>query len=127
MFRPWFAMPLFCGIALFAQSSEQSKSPDETKTHQLGDIGERIVRFVMRSESVGFTGSVIVAKDGKVVAAVGVGSADLADKVPNTPATLFEIASATKQLTAAACVRLAQDGKLQLDDTIDKHLPDVPE
>lgn len=65
----------------------------------------------------------LAAIDGKVVAAVGVGHADLAGEVPNTPATLFEIASLTKQFTGAAAARLAADGKLSLDDPISRFLP----
>ena len=54
-------------------------------------------------------------------------SADLAGKVPNTPSTLFEIGSATKQFTSAAALRLVEQRKLLLDDSIARYLPGVPE
>lgn len=98
----------------------------EGGVHRAGDLGRRIVGFAERAEAAGFTGAVSAAKGGTVVAAVGVGTADLEGKVPNTPATLFEIASATKPFTAAATVRLAQEGRLGLDDSIAVHLPGVP-
>lgn len=98
----------------------------ETQTVQVGEEGARIVGFVKKCERIGFSGAVLAARNGRVVAAVAVGSADLEGKEPNTPATLFEIASATKQFTAAAVLRLVQDGKLKLDDPIGKALPGVP-
>jgi CubicO group peptidase (beta-lactamase class C family) len=45
----------------------------------------------------------------------------------NSAATLFEIGSCTKPITAAACLRLQQRGQLSLDDPINKHLNAVPE
>jgi CubicO group peptidase (beta-lactamase class C family) len=99
----------------------------EDRTFSAGDAGRRIVEFASRAESTGFSGAVLAATGGRVVAAVGVGSADLAGKVPNTPSTLFEIASATKPFTAAAVLRLVQQGRLRLDDPIARHLPGVPE
>ena len=100
--------------------------PSEDEVVCVGQAGKEIVDWVRRSESLGFTGAVLAAKDGEVVAAVAVGSADLKGKVPNTPATLFEIASATKQFTGAAAALLTQEGKLDLDASIDEHLPKVP-
>ncbi len=99
----------------------------ETETVAAGELGERVVRYARRAEAFGFSGAVLAGKGGRVVAAVGVGSSDLAGKEPNTPATLFEVASVTKQFTAAAVLRLVQEGKLKLDDPIDTILPDVPE
>jgi len=72
-------------------------------------------------------GAVLVARDGAIVTEIAVGSADLEGTVPITTETLFEIASLTKQFTAAAVMRLVQDGTLKLDDPISKHLPGVPE
>jgi CubicO group peptidase (beta-lactamase class C family) len=99
----------------------------EDRDYADGDVGRRIVEFVKRADSVGFSGAVLAATRGKVVAAVGVGGADLEGKVPITPSTLFEIGSATKQFTAAAVLRLVEQGKLKLDDSIALHLPAVPE
>lgn len=112
-------------VALSARAAPP-QGIDETATLEAGDAGRRIVTLARAYESVGFTGAVLAARRGEVVAAVGVGSSDLEGKRPNTPATLFEIASATKQFTAAAAVRLAQDGKLDLDAPIARYLAGVP-
>jgi len=54
------------------------------------------------------------------------GNAQLEFGIPITPATKFEAGSVSKQFTAAAVLRLAQQGKLSLDDDIRKHAPEVP-
>jgi len=101
--------------------------PPETEAYFSGEVGRRVVEFARACESVGFSGAVLAAKDGAVLAAVGVGSADLEGTTPITPATLFEIASVTKPFTALAVMQLAQDGRLSLDDPIGKHLPGIPD
>jgi CubicO group peptidase (beta-lactamase class C family) len=117
------SMAVFLGAGCAGLGNE----PREEATYSAGDVGRRIVDFVQSSEATRFSGAVLAAKDGRVVAAVGVGHADLAGKLRNTPGTLFEIASATKQFTAAAVLRLVQEKRLGLDDSIAKHLPGVPE
>ncbi|MGC2745345.1 MAG: serine hydrolase domain-containing protein, partial [Candidatus Angelobacter sp.] len=73
-----------------------------------------------------FMGSVLVAKDGKAVFSKSYGMADLEWSVPNSPTTRFNIASMTKQFTAASILLLEDRGKLKTDDLVKKYLPDVP-
>ncbi|MEO8578367.1 MAG: serine hydrolase domain-containing protein, partial [Gemmatimonadales bacterium] len=54
------------------------------------------------------------------------GIADLEHSVPITPETIFEAGSVSKQFTAAAILRLVQQGKLSLDDDVRKYVPEVP-
>lgn len=54
------------------------------------------------------------------------GMADLEHNIANTPETVFEAGSVSKQFTAAAILLLVQDGKLSLDDDIRKYLPEIP-
>lgn len=91
-----------------------------------GPAGERIATYAEAAAAFGFAGAIIAARDGKVVAALGVGTADVAGKVQNDARTLFEFASVTKQFTAAAVLVLVQAGKLRLDDSIHEHLPGIP-
>lgn len=55
------------------------------------------------------------------------GMAELEHGVPNTPQTVFEAGSVSKQLTAAAVVLLAQEGRLSLDDDVRKYIPELPD
>jgi len=73
-----------------------------------------------------FMGSVLVAKGGKIVFSKGYGMADLEWDVPNFPTTRFNIASMTKQFTAASIFLLEDRGKLKTDDLVKKYLPDAP-
>jgi CubicO group peptidase (beta-lactamase class C family) len=53
--------------------------------------------------------------------------ADLEHDVANTPETIFEAGSVSKQFTAAAVLLLARDGKLSLDDPVRKYIPELPD
>lgn len=70
--------------------------------------------------------AVLVARDGKVVFQGGFGFADLEQESLVTPETKFRIGSVSKQFTAAAILRLADDGKLALTDKLDKFFPNFP-
>jgi CubicO group peptidase (beta-lactamase class C family) len=67
-----------------------------------------------------------IVKDGKLVYKRSFGMANLDYDVPNTPLTLFNLASASKPFTAFSIALLAQQGKLSLDDDIRKYVPEMP-
>ncbi len=91
-----------------------------------GELGTKIDEFVSRLVPWGFSGAIIVAKDGKVVLAKGYGLANREKQIPFTPETVSSIGSITKQFTAAAILELEMQGKLKVSDPISKYLPDVP-
>src|SRR4051812_43380333 len=70
--------------------------------------------------------AMLVARDGDILFQGGAGYADLADKTPVTPQTKFRIGSVSKQFTAAAILRLAEENKLALTDKLSKFYPDFP-
>jgi CubicO group peptidase (beta-lactamase class C family) len=70
--------------------------------------------------------AVAVAQDGKVAFARGYGLADLARRTPITPRTVFDIASTSKQFTAACVLLLAQRGRLSLADDVRRYVPELP-
>ncbi len=67
--------------------------------------------------------SMAVVKDGEVVYAKGFGFRDLESGAPMTPNTKVGIGSVTKSFTALATMMLVEEGKLSLDDPVDKFLP----
>jgi CubicO group peptidase (beta-lactamase class C family) len=71
--------------------------------------------------------SIAVIRDGAIVFERGYGLANMDWGIPNTPATVFNIASLSKQFTAACILLLAEDGKLSLDDDIRTWLPELPD
>ena len=71
--------------------------------------------------------SVSVIRDGHIIYSRGYGHAQIEHGVPVTPATVFHVASVSKQFTAMAVTMLAADGALGLDDPVQQHLDFVPD
>lgn len=67
--------------------------------------------------------SVGVVYDQQLVWASGFGFADIARKIPMTPQTKFRMASHSKMFAAIAIMQLREEGKLKLDDPVEKYLP----
>jgi CubicO group peptidase (beta-lactamase class C family) len=65
----------------------------------------------------------LVARHGKVAYVATVGYRDLAKKTPMTEDTIFAIASMSKPITCVAAMMLVEEGKLNLDDPVDKYVP----
>ena len=86
-------------------------------------VGTRL-RELTNGETSGV--AVLIARDGKIVFQGGFGLADLAARTPVTPETKFRIGSITKQFTAAAILKLAEEKKLALTDPLAKFFPDFP-
>ena len=82
--------------------------------------------YLSKSVANGYSGSVLVAKEGEIVFSKGYGWADRSLKIRNTPATVFNIGSVTKQFTAAAILKLMEDQKLDVSDNIEKYFPQAP-
>jgi CubicO group peptidase (beta-lactamase class C family) len=70
--------------------------------------------------------ALVVEREGKLVHAAGYGMADLANAIPNTPTTVFGLASVTKQFTAFCIFLLESRGKLKLSDDIRKYVSEIP-
>lgn len=71
--------------------------------------------------------SVAVVKDGAIIYKNGYGMANLEYDIPNSPNTIFHIASVSKQFTVFSILLLEKEGKLSLEDDIRKHIPEVPD
>ncbi len=67
---------------------------------------------------------IAVSKRGRVIYAEAFGVVDKQNATGATPRSVLQIASVTKQFTAAAILRLAERGALSLDDPIDKYVPE---
>ncbi len=75
----------------------------------------------------GFNGGILVAKNGEIIYEKYVGNRDIRKKDdPITDTTAMHIASTSKTFTAVAILRLVQEQKLSLDDSIQKFFPGLP-
>lgn len=88
-------------------------------------VADSVLASYNKPGSPGVT--VLVSKDGKVIYQKSGGYANIAKGELINNKTLFNLASDTKQFTAACIVMLSQKGKLKLDDKLSKYFPDFPE
>lgn len=117
---------LLAGWIAVATLASSFASPVERKTIVSGPKGGELDRYLQRCELFGFSGSVLVARGKEVLLRKGYGEARPGEEVPNTPETLYDIASASKQFTATAILKLEAERKLSTNDSIAMHLADVP-
>jgi CubicO group peptidase (beta-lactamase class C family) len=85
------------------------------------DLAARMDRFVADSMP-GFSGTVAASRGGVRVLSRGYGVAYREEHVPATPRTRFLIGSLTKQMTAAAVMKLQERGRLRVHDPVCRHL-----
>jgi D-alanyl-D-alanine carboxypeptidase len=71
--------------------------------------------------------SLAVVKEGKIIRQKGYGLANAELMVPSTPETIYQLASTTKNFAGAALMLLVQEGKLSLDDKVNKLLAGLPD
>jgi CubicO group peptidase (beta-lactamase class C family) len=89
-------------------------------------ITSKLDEYMNAAAKQGFTGSALVARDGKVIFSKGYGMANAEWDIPNTPQTKFRLGSVTKQFTAASILLLQERGKLAVQDPICKYIADCP-
>ncbi|MDF1516768.1 MAG: serine hydrolase domain-containing protein [Lutibacter sp.] len=88
---------------------------------------EKIQNYTSQlSRQYGFNGSILIAKNGKILFEEHIGRKDLRLKDPIDSTSIYQLASVSKQFTAAAILLLYQEGKLDIDDFASKYLTDFP-
>ncbi|HKP70076.1 MAG TPA: serine hydrolase [Pyrinomonadaceae bacterium] len=73
-----------------------------------------------------FSGTILVARDGKPIFSKGYGMANYEWDIPNSPQTIFRLGSITKQFTSASIMLLQERGKLSTSDPICKYVTECP-
>jgi CubicO group peptidase (beta-lactamase class C family) len=89
---------------------------------RLKAIPARLQKFVDDQTVAGAV--TLVARHGQVGSVNAVGCSDLTARTPMRTDCLFWIASMTKPITASAILMLQDEGKLSVDDPVQKHLPE---
>jgi len=89
-------------------------------------IRSRIDEYLSKSVENGFSGAVLVARQGNVVLDKGYGFANKSKQTAIDSTTIFDVGSVTKQFTAAAILKLVQQEELETSDSIDKFFDDLP-
>src|SRR3970040_964410 len=96
----------------------------QAQTTDIGAVADRVFAQWTR-ETPGCAAG--VAQSGRTLLTRGYGMANLETGTPITAETIFESGSVAKQFTASAILLLMADGKLRLDDRVQKYLPELPE
>jgi len=101
------------------------KSPPLTKWAGAAEQARRIVRTSISENNLAGL-SIAVGIDGDIVWTEGFGFADIENGSPVTPSHRFRTGTASIVLTSAAIGLLLDEGRLKLDDEIQKYVPDFP-
>lgn len=95
--------------------------------NEYGHVKQQLHSYLQQLTEAGtFSGTVLIGKEGKILFMKGYGMADYEEGIPNTPETLFNIASMTKAFTTMAILMLEEKDLLSVKDTIDKFIPGFP-
>lgn len=111
-------------IALASGGATLAQTNLTGSTNQLNEKVDKLFAQWDKPDSPGCALGVI--KDGKIVYKRGYGSANLDYNTPLSSESVFNLASTSKQFTAAAILLLVQRGAISLDDDIRKYLPELP-
>ena len=110
-------------LACCSCGSNKAKPPPPDPRDIPANI-DRIAGDVLAATGVP-SASVAAVSDGKIIYVHAYGNARLEPATPAAPAMRYSIGSISKQLTAAAILLLAQDGKLTLDDPVGRYVPNL--
>jgi CubicO group peptidase (beta-lactamase class C family) len=88
---------------------------------ELSKLSAAVQPFIDKQELAGAV--MLVANKDKILASEAVGYADVAAKTPMRTDAMFWIASQSKPITATALVILVDEGKVNVDDPVEKYLP----
>lgn len=127
---------MFTAIAIFglvltvAQTSSAINCADISLPREdvvRGDLGSRADAFLREMTDAGFSGSVLISRDGNIILKKGYGYADIDGQRLNHTETLFNIASVSKIFTAAAILDLEEQRLLSPGDRLSEYLGAFPD
>jgi len=104
---------LLCIVSCAAAQQDDAK---------LATLKSEFQSYVDRHQTAGTV--TLVARKGKVLSLEAVGWQDLEAQTPMKPDSIFQIASMTKPVTALGIAMLEEEGKLSIEDAVEKHLPE---
>lgn len=102
-------------------AAKQAASNDTPAIEAIAEPIQEIVEILERFE---FSGTILVGKKGNIILRQAVNASRIEEVEAVTPETRYPIASMTKSFTAALVLRLVDDGKLNLDQSLEELLPD---
>jgi CubicO group peptidase (beta-lactamase class C family) len=117
-----FALSLLLLSQSFVAGAAPAQKPPAAKNDSPKTVHDTLQGFIDDHALAGVV--TIVASKDKVLSQEAVGYADLAAKQPMRADSVFWIASMSKPITSAALMMLVDEGKVKLDDPVEKYLPE---
>ena len=105
-------------ITLFTSCKESNQTEKNLKN--------RIESYLKECNKNGVSGSVLIAQEGKVIFSGGFGLANRNENLAITEETIFTTGSITKQFTATAILKLQEEGRLSVEDSLSNFFANVP-
>lgn len=126
MFKKLFVICFTFLVAFTGHQALPHKSAASGENDEAIEQARQIVSALVSEQNIpGLT--IAVASGRKIVWSEGFGLADLENAVPATSKTRFRVGSISKLFTAAALVRLFEQGRLELDAPVQKYVPAFPQ
>ena len=120
-----FAFPGRTALAVLS-AALIAGAPDVAASQSADAAVARIDSLITAAAARGFSGSILIRSRDRVVLEKGYGYADRENRRPFTPATGLEIGSITKPITLVSVLKLQEQGKLQLSDSLGRFFPSAP-
>lgn len=109
------------------QRPPRAKAATEPRVSSDAELATELERYMRTLAGADvFSGTVLLAKDGKVLYSGAFGQANKDFGAPNTLETKFNLGSMNKMFTAVTIAQLVEQGKLSYDDPLSKFMPDYP-
>ncbi|KAA0805060.1 class A beta-lactamase-related serine hydrolase [Bacillus sp. JAS102] len=105
--------------------SEVQENVEEKKEKKIdyASISQKLDQYLIGKQ---FNGTVLVTDKEHVILNKGYGYADVQNKIENTPQTKYRIGSITKTVVATSILQLQEQGKLNIQDNVNKYIPSFP-
>ncbi len=117
---------ILCIVCLLA-SCKQTPVKAQSGTKEDSVTNTKLDTYLNQLEENNFSGSVLVAQNGKILLEKGYGYANRDQSVLCAPSTVFDIGSITKQFTGAAILKLEMQRRLSVQDKLSDYFTDLPQ
>jgi CubicO group peptidase (beta-lactamase class C family) len=125
-----FAVAVLLCTPLHAQAPPPATAPAPLKPAGLDPAAlQQQIDDLMQGhvKATGFSGTILLAAQGKPLVAGGYGYANIEWQIPNAPDTKFRIGSVTKQFTSMLIMQLREHGKLKVEDSVCMFITPCPD
>ena len=130
MYKKLFAASFLTAASVFsllftADAAAQNVGASSLTNDQITAKVNEYMDAVLRID--GFSGTILVARDGKPIVSKGYGMANIELNLPNGPDNVFRLGSVTKQFTGMSIAMLQERGKLSVSDPMCKYISECPD